>query len=83
MVETLLTPTLFYGPEAWVFSRGERRRVGVYDIKYLRRALKVNAMGIIMNSDAKERCGYGGSLLKRLDEGILMWFEDAERRDDG
>ena len=83
MVESVVELTIWCGSESWVPNTRERRRVGVFDFKCLRKVKGVGVMQIIRNKDTIGRCENKACLLERVDQSTLRWFGQIERTGEG
>ena len=70
--ETLLVPVLMYVSETMLWKEKERSRIRAVKIVNLRGLLGINAR-------IRELCRVKKGIDKRIDEGVLWWFDHVKR----
>ena len=78
LYEGVIVPTELYGAETWSIRSAERRKVDVFEIKYLRSLAEVSRMDRVMNEEVHRRAGIKKWLASRVDEWVLRWFGHGE-----
>ena len=80
--ESVLTPTLMYGAEAWTLNKKERSKVQAAEMKTLRAIVKKTRRDRIRNEKIREEVGVS-SMLRKIDAAQLRWLGHLERMDEG
>jgi hypothetical protein len=78
--ECIAVPNLLYGTEVCARITGDRRRMGVMEIKCMRGICAVSIMDIVRNEEVRRRCSVL-SIGERMDINVLMRYGHVERRE--
>ena len=72
----------FYGTEAWSMGSAERRKVKVFEMKWLRRSVGVSWMDRVRNEEVRRRASIEREFASKMDQRVLRWFGHMERMDE-
>ena len=79
LYERVVVPTMVYGSETWSLSAQEKRKIEAFEMMCLRKVCGIRRVDRVRNSLIRERCGFGLSVLERIERNVLKWFGHVER----
>ncbi|WP_147453090.1 hypothetical protein [Xanthobacter tagetidis] len=80
--EGVIVPTVLYGSETWGLREAERRKLNVFEMKYLRNMVGVKHRDRVRNEEVRRRKVERRELAERVDGRVLRWFGHMERMND-
>ncbi|CAH1645106.1 unnamed protein product [Spodoptera littoralis] len=82
VMQCVLTPTLMYGSESWVWQKKHESRINAVEMRALRSMCGLKLSDRVKNSVIRERCGLKDDVVTRIEKGMLRWFGHVERMDE-
>ena len=77
--QSLLVPVLKYGSDTMIWRENERSRIRVVQMDNLKGLVGIRRMDKVPNAQIRQLCRVKKGVDKKIDEGVLRWFNHVER----